>query len=181
MAAHRNRAMAGGRLPDVPEGGAAMTMTTDEGRRQGEARRDGGMDRTAAHREWQIQNGTLRFLDAMMKRADRTATTDDATDDLSRQYDDGGRWCGAITRRLAADGLIERAGAIRSARPSRNAGLVTEWRAANDAAIDRRRDGLRNWFRQNPHPPGEDGGAQLDLFPNRTRNKPGECNRRARK
>lgn len=73
------------------EGGAAMTMTPDEGRRRGQARRDEGLDRAAARREWQIQHGTLAFLDAMQNRPDHTAATDDAAYDLSRKYEDGGR------------------------------------------------------------------------------------------
>ena len=157
-----------------------MTMTPDQGRRQGGARRDEGLDRAAARREWQIQHGTLRFLDAMLKRPDRTATTDDATDDLSRPYADGGLWRGAIPKRLARARLIEQAGAMRSSRPSRHAGLLTQWHAADEDGVERKRAELRHWLDQNPRRPREDGDAQLDLFPNRTKNKPGDATRWAR-
>lgn len=165
----------------VPEGGVPMAVTRDEGRRRGEARRDEGVDRAAARRTWHIKRGTLVFLDAMLKRPDRTATTDDATDDLSQQYGDGGRWRGAIPKRFAAGGLIEQVGAIRSARPSRHAGLLSQWRAVDDDAIDRRRNELRHWLANNPHPPSEDGdGNQQELFPDPNKNEPGDATRWAR-
>ena len=157
-----------------------MTMTPDEGRRQGEARRDDGMDRAAARREWQTKHDELALLDAIMRRPDRTATTDDATADLSRQYEDGGRWRGSIPKRLAAHGLIEQAGAIRSSRPSRHAGLLTQWRAADENGIERKRAELRQWLGQNPRPERERDHEQPDLFPDANKHEPGDGTRWAR-
>ena len=54
------------------------------------------------------------------------------------------------------------------------------WRAANDAAIERKRNELRHWLGQNPRPDGDRDHEQLDLFPIPNKNKPGDATRWAR-
>ncbi len=88
----------------------------------------------------------------MMGRTDRTASTDDAADDLGSTFTDGGKWRGSIPKALAGEGLIERAGIRCSVRPARHRGYVAIWRAVDLAGIDRKRDELRHWLADHPRP-----------------------------
>lgn len=118
----------------------------------GRAARDAGMDQAAARKERQIRQGALSFLDALLASPDGTATTDDATDRLDGAYEDGGRWRGSITRRLAGKRLIRRIGFITSKRASRHAGPVGVWQIQDAAAVERERDELRDWLVTHPDP-----------------------------
>ena len=64
---------------------------------------------------------------------------DDAADSLRGKYLDGGKWRASIPKRLQADGLIVVARVLKSARPARHAGYLTEWRLIDRIAAERRR------------------------------------------
>jgi hypothetical protein len=84
-----------------------------------------------------VKNGKMAFLQALLKSPDTTATIDDATDDLSVRFRDGGKWRGLICLSLAKAGLIRRVDVVASRRPSRHRGYVTKWRL-----IDRKKAAL---------------------------------------
>jgi len=136
-------------------GGEPMKITPEQGRQQGEALRDAGMALAARRQEWLINRDSLAMLLAIRRSPDRTASTDDAVDDLADQYADGGRWRGMVPQRLSRAGLIIPAGAIKSARPSRHRGFVTLWRGVNDDNIDLEISALRAWLANNPQPQPE--------------------------
>jgi hypothetical protein len=153
-----------------------MPLDPVDARQQGEAARDAGMILAAQRKEWFIHRDTLRFLDAMMSRSDRTASTDDAVDDLADTYADGGKWRGSIVKELAGEGLIVKAGIGYSDRPARHRGYVARWRGTDLRGIDRRRDDLRRWLATHPCPPEPDEKAGDDcdglLFSMIPTNKP---------
>ena len=116
----------------------------DQGRQEGERRRDEGMARAARRKRRLIWRAQLRLLDAIMRSSDRTASTDDAVGDLEKKYVDGGKWRGSVPLGLARRALIRKVGVVPSVRPARHAGLVTVWKqAADDDAIERYRCHLR--------------------------------------
>lgn len=131
---------------------AESIISPTDVRHQGEISRNAGMDLAASRKVWLIRRDTLRFLDAMMGRADRTATTDDAADDLAATFTDGGKWRGSIPGALAREGLVVRVGMVRSGRPSRHRGYVTLWKAADLSGIEFRRGELRQWLAEHPDP-----------------------------
>lgn len=113
-----------------------MTMTKTEGRDRGKKRAECGLKRAAYLHESEIRRDVLRLLDALLASDDGTATTDDAVDDLSGKYSDGGQWRGNIPKRLLAAGVIAFDGWSASARPSRHGGPVKRWRLLDrDAAM----------------------------------------------
>ncbi len=109
--------------------------------RQGELFRDEGAKLAALNRHEAVIADELRFLNALCENDE--ATTDDAVDDLSAKFADGGKWRGSIPLRLARDGLIERVGAANSLRKHRHRGLLRIWRIRNRVAVDARRFTLR--------------------------------------
>lgn len=150
-------------------GGEVMIVTRTI--QPGEALRDRGMERAARHRQWRIAAGQLALLRAIRRNPERTATTDDATSDVSMQYADGGRWRGSVPQRLALDGLIERVGTVKSTRPSRHCGYVAVWGGRDDGAIDCRIVELERWQAANPpaeHTPEGNDGTLFDLDKNAT-------------
>ncbi len=135
-------------------------MNHDQGREKGGRRAERGIKRAAHDHQEDIERDTLRFLDALLTSPDGTATLDTATDELSEKFRDGGRWRASIPKRLKADGLIVAERVVKSSRPARHAGYVTEWRVTDRSAADRRRDQLREFIRSNPNrPPGNDAGS----------------------
>lgn len=123
-----------------------MTATShdrDEARAEGERCRDAGMTLAAQGRNWLILRGRLALLDAIRAASDRTATTDDATSDLSATYADGGKWRAQVPLGLARLGLVAKSGVTVSARSARHSGYVSEWQGIDDAAIDAHRADLR--------------------------------------
>ena len=134
-------------------------MTPKEGQEKGERRAERGIQQAAHDHRDDIERDTLRFLDVLLSSSDGTATLDVATDDLSEKYRDGGRWRASIPKRLKAEGLIVAERVVKSSRPARHAGYVTEWRVTDRSAADRRRDAAREFLRSNPNrPPGNDAG-----------------------
>ncbi len=103
-------------------------MSPTDGRERGDKRAERGIQRAAYSHEPQIRRDTLRMLDSLLASPTGCATLDDATSDLTAKHADGGMWRGSIPRRLRALGLIVSLGAARSARPTRHAGLLNEWR-----------------------------------------------------
>lgn len=75
-----------------------------------------------------VKNGKIAFLQALLKSPDSSATIDDATEDLTVSFRDGGKWRGLICLSLAKAGLIRRVDVELSRRPSRHRGYVTKWR-----------------------------------------------------
>src|SRR5262249_14760083 len=114
---------------------------------QGEALRDEGRDRATRWREYQIKAGRLAVLRAIRRSPDRTATLDDATEDLTKPIEGGGKWRGAILKGLG--GLIVAADVVRSSRPSHHAGFVTLWEGTDDVAIDLKCEELEAWLAEN--------------------------------
>jgi hypothetical protein len=114
---------------------------------QGVALRDEGRERAARWREYRIKAAQLAFLRALLRSPERTATVDDATEELDLPFEDGGKWRGSIPKGLG--GLIEQADVVQSSRPSRHAGYVTVWRGTDDAAIDLKCVELESWLANN--------------------------------
>ena len=114
-------------------------MTPTEGRECGEMRAELGIKRAAFKHRHEIERGTLKFLDALLASATGCATLDDAADSLRGKHLDGGKWRGSIPKRLQADGLIVGERVLKSARPARHAGYLTEWRLIDRGAAERRR------------------------------------------
>lgn len=135
-------------------------MNSDEGKLKGEKRAERGIKRAAHDHQEDIERDTLRFLDVLLSSPDGTATLDAATDDLSENFRNGGRWRASIPKRLKAEGLIVAERVVKSSRPARHAGYVTEWRVTDRSAANRRRDAAREFLRSNPNrPPGNDAGS----------------------
>ena len=109
--------------------------------RHGELFRDEGVMRATLNRRELIDRDELRFLDALA--ANGEGTTDDAVDDLSAKFGDGGKWRGAIPLRLAREGLIVRTGVVKSARTHRHRGWLAVWSVRDRQAVDARRFALR--------------------------------------
>lgn len=105
--------------------------TIEQLRERGEAGKLAGMALAADAKPDRVTAGKIAFLRALLKSGDGTATVDDATDDLSATFDDGGKWRGMVCRSLATAGLIVPVAAVKSDRPSRHRGYVTRWRLAD--------------------------------------------------
>lgn len=103
-------------------------MISTEGRERGEKRAERGIRRAAYQHEPQIRRDTLRMLDCLLLSPNGCATLDAATDDVKRKHADGGKWRASIPKRLRAAGLIVGERVVKSARPARHAGYLTEWR-----------------------------------------------------
>ena len=93
--------------------------------RQGELFRDVGIPLATTNRRELIDADELRFLDSLA--ANGEGTTDDAVDDLSAKFDNGGKWRGSIPLRLAREGLIVRTGIVKSSRTHRHRGWLAVW------------------------------------------------------
>lgn len=93
------------------------------------------------------------FLSYLLASKSGVASLDDITSDLGLPFDGGGKWRGSVTLRLSLDGIIEHAGVIRSARQSRNAGLIHRWRLADPRRAKIRVETLRNWIGSIENPP----------------------------
>ena len=65
-------------------------MTHDQGREKGERRAERGIRRAAHDHQEDIERDTLRFLDVLLSSPSETATLDEAADDLSVNFRDGG-------------------------------------------------------------------------------------------
>ena len=107
-----------------------------------------------------IAKGQLDLLEALLAKPDRVATLDDATEDLSEAFEDGGKWRGQITLELFRDGVITQAGAENSKRPSRNRGLQRKWRSTDDRKVRQAIEALRRWIeaKENPQTAATVGG-----------------------
>ena len=109
-------------------------MISPEGRERGEKRAERGIRRAAYLHEPQIRRDTLRMLDCLLLSPNGCATLDGATDDLKRKHADGGQWRASIPKRLRSAGLIVGERVVKSARPARHAGYLTEWRLVDRPA-----------------------------------------------
>lgn len=118
-----------------------MTPKKEE-RSLGEVRARRGIKRGAFQHEPEIRRDMLRFLDALLVSSTGTATLDDATDDLHGKFGDGGRWRGAIPKRLRALGIIVADVVTRSSRIARNAGYLSIWKLVDRATATRYREEL---------------------------------------
>lgn len=113
-----------------------MSNTPNQDLNHGEKRAERGIKRAAHLHESQICRDMLRMLYALLASPTGCATLDDATDDLRRKHTDGGKWRGAVVKRLRAAGIIVAVGYVRSCRLHRNAGPSVEWRLIDrDGAI----------------------------------------------
>lgn len=90
-----------------------------------------GMELAANRRPDRVTQGKIAMLTALLSSPDGTATIDDATADLTEQFNDGGKWRGSVCRTLAMAKLIERVAIVKSDRPSRHGGHVTCWRVVD--------------------------------------------------
>ncbi len=138
-------------------------MTPKEGQKKGERRAERGIQRAAHDHRDDIERDTERFLEVLLSSPDGTGTLDAATDDLITNFRKDGNWRASIPRRLKAEGLIVAERVVKSSRPARHAGYVTEWRITDRSAADRRREAAREYLRSNPNrPPGNDVGSTGD-------------------
>ena len=111
-------------------------MIATEGRERGEKRAERGIRRAGYLHEPQIRRDTMLFLDCLLASGTGCATLDAATDDLKRKHADGGMWRASIPKRLKAAGLIVGERVVKSARPARHAGYLTEWRLIDRPAAE---------------------------------------------
>ena len=111
-------------------------MIATEGRERGEKRAERGVRRAAYLHEPQIRRDTLRFLDSLLASPNGCATLDDATADMRGKHPDGGRWRASIPKRLRTAGIIVGERVVKSARPARHAGYLTEWRLVDRPAAE---------------------------------------------
>ena len=109
-------------------------MSATQGRERGKKRAERGIRRAAYSHEPQIRRDTLRMLDALLASPTGCATLDDATDDLRGKHPDGGKWRASVPKRLRVAGLIVAERVVKSTRPARHAGYLTEWRLVNRPA-----------------------------------------------
>ena len=117
-------------------------MIAPEGRERGEKRAERGIRRAAHKHEPQIRRDMLRFLDCLLASPDGCASLDAATDDQKRKHADGGKWRASIPKRLKAAGLIVGERVVKSVRPARHAGYLTEWRLVDRPAAEAMRAAL---------------------------------------
>ena len=117
-------------------------MISPEGRESGEKRAERGIRRAAHKHEPQIRQDTLRFLDCLLASPTSLATLDAATDARLTKYPDGGKWRASIVKRLKSIGLIVGERVVKSTRPARHAGYLTEWRLVNRPAAEALRAAL---------------------------------------
>lgn len=111
-------------------------MNAIEGRKRGEKLAEIGIQRAAKKHEEKIRRVTLQLLDAILASPNGCVTLDAATDAPLTKYPDGGRWRGCVPQRLKALGLIVRERVVKSARPARHAGYLTEWRLIDRPAAE---------------------------------------------
>lgn len=97
-------------------------------RAEGDRRRDEGMALAAYRSPDKIQVAQVAMLERLLTSPDGTATIDDATEDLTAEFRDGGNWRGSVVRNLALKGVIEKVGVEVSNRPSRHRGYIARWR-----------------------------------------------------
>ena len=109
-------------------------MIPTEGRERGEKRAERGIRRAAYKHEPHIRRGMMLFLDALLASPDGCSSLDAATDDQTRKHADGGKWRASIPKRLKAIGLIVGERVVKSSRPPRHAGYLTEWRLVDRPA-----------------------------------------------
>jgi hypothetical protein len=125
------------RLPPDSDCERGPTMNREQLRERAEAGKLAGMTLAADAKPDKVTAGKIAFLRALLKSPDSTATIDDATEDLTARFRDGGKWRGLICLSLAKAGLIRRVDVVLSRRPSRHRGYVTKWRLMdrNKAAL----------------------------------------------
>lgn len=107
------------------------TTPNDAARREGERRRDEGMELARRARGRLATYAQLKLLEAILRSPDRCATTDDLDDDLLARRESGGKWLGSAVRSLATDGLLRPIGYCLSRRPHRHRGVIRQWQAAD--------------------------------------------------
>jgi hypothetical protein len=95
---------------------------------EGERRKVAGMELAAARKGDLIHRAQKMMVEAAFTRPGLDFTSDDISDDLGREYSDGGAWVGAAVRGLALAGISIRAGQRKSQRPSRHANEVKVWK-----------------------------------------------------
>jgi hypothetical protein len=119
-----------------------------------------GLGRYGTDNDPRILDGEQRFIRALLASPDRTATLTDATppEYLDRPFPDGGRWRGAVPKRLAGRGIVGqvldangRPAALRSSRKSRHRGILAVWKLIDPDAGLRRLQDLAIYFAENPH------------------------------
>lgn len=102
-----------------------------------------GMERAKRRRAALIARAQVALLDAIANSVEGCATIDDATDDLTESFGSGGHWRGSVTRALAMEGAIRRAGMTLSKRPSRHRGYLSSWKKGDPSIFESRRRALR--------------------------------------
>lgn len=143
-------------------------------REAGEARRDRGMTLAAERRRVAVAAGQAALLWALLESADGTGTIDSATNlvELATKFGDGGKWRGTVCRGLAASGIVEAVGVVKSDRPARHRGYITRWRLRDRDAAERELGRLLDWLATaaKENPPTADtvaGDADSITTPNR--------------
>ena len=128
-------------LPFLPpnDESEGLMLTPNQGRERGQKRAERGIKEASYLQEPQIRRDTLQMLDALLASPTGCATTDDAVVNLKAKHDDGGRWRASIPKRLLAEGLIVAERVIKSARPARHAGYLTEWRLIDRIGAETKR------------------------------------------
>jgi len=101
--------------------------------KSGVQRRDETLSGVRDRRPLDVWRAQLAMLEAMLRRVDRTGTSDDMTPH-GQQNKNNAPWLGAAVRQLAEQDLIVRVGIVRSKRPSRKANEIKRWNLSSDIA-----------------------------------------------
>jgi hypothetical protein len=133
------------------------TLSSPEGRAEGERRRDAALALLAERRAAVVRRGQRALLTRLLDTG--TATADDVRAAVELPPGVDPRLVGAAVRSLVVEGIIRSTGRTRSARPAAHARWVDLWAASDrDTALD--------WLAAHPPIPDPEPAtpAQLALW-----------------
>lgn len=117
-----------------------------------------------------IGKGQIALLAALLAAADQKGSLDNATADLTKRFDDNGKWRGQICLGLWREGIIAEVGAVNSKRLSRNSGLLRRWQLIDGDKARKKIESLKRWIDaiENPQSAATDAGKQFDNLTTQT-------------
>lgn len=145
-----------------------LIKNRDDGRREGERRKQAALDLHEAHRERLVITARRELLRPLLAGVP-TATADDIRAAVELPRGTNPKAFGAAPAALARAGIIEPAGFVKTARPEAHARPVLQWRLRDRAKAE-------SWWREHTEPPDDDPPAiavQRDLFPTNDPTKSG--------
>lgn len=121
-----------------------------QGREAGRKRRDRNLTVVQARRWKETAEIQIRFIDAALRQVDGIAAADDIVEVLHQKYNGNAPHVGAAIGALRTAGLVEFVGRRRSARPSRHANEIREWRIVDRGKATMKRDALKTMLATMP-------------------------------